>query len=369
MNTRPSVSLGAGIEVSRLAKGNWQLAEKHGAPVDPETAVEDMRAFVDAGVTLFDCADHYVGVEALIGEFRRRYPDRARRLRISTKVVPDQDSLARLTRGDLSRIVDTSLARLGLERLDVAQFHWWDYRVAGWLEAMHWLKDLQQAGKIALLGTTNFDTPRLREMLEGGIPLATHQLQYSVLDRRPENGLAALCARYGVRLLCYGVLAGGFLSERWLGAPDPQPPYPNRSLVKYRLIIEDFGGWQAFQSLLSTLASIGRKHGVSLSAVAMRHLLDKPGEPVALIGARTAAQLRSSLEAFSFSLDGQDRAAIERHLALARGPAGDCYTLERDEQGPHASIMWKNQNHQGAPVDTAGAYVPPLMRSASRGEI
>src|SRR5207245_11280037 len=94
---------------------------------------------------------HYVGVEHLIGEFRRRHPDHARRLRVSTKLVPDLESLPRLTRSDVRHIVDTALARLGPGRLDLVQFHWWDYRVPGYVEAMHWLADLRSAGKVELM--------------------------------------------------------------------------------------------------------------------------------------------------------------------------------------------------------------------------
>src|SRR5207237_7530554 len=108
------------------------------------------RRFVEACVTLFDCADHHLGVEELIGEFRRRHPDHARRLRVSTKLVPDLASLPRLKRGEVQHIVDTSLARLGVERLDLVQFHWWDYRVPGYVDAMHWLDDLKSAGQVGL---------------------------------------------------------------------------------------------------------------------------------------------------------------------------------------------------------------------------
>src|SRR6266511_1099380 len=264
------VMLAPGFVVSRIAKGNWQLAERHGAPYAREAAIDDMRRFVEAGVTLFDCADHYVGVEQLIGEFRRHHPDHARRLRVSTKLVPDLESLARLTRGDVARIVDTSLARLGQERLDLVQFHWWDYRVPGYVEAMHWLGELQSAGKVRLIGTTNFDTARLSEIVASGVSVATNQLQYSVLDHRPEHGLAAFCAAQGIRLLCYGTLAGGFIGERWVGAPEARPPFANRSLVKYRLIIEDFGGWRRFQELLYVLDAIAKRRRVSLASVAIR---------------------------------------------------------------------------------------------------
>src|SRR5438445_10766048 len=92
------VTLAPGFVVSRIAKGNWQLAERHGAPYAREAAIEDMRRFVEAGLTLFDCADHYVGVEQLIGEFRLRHPDHARPPRASTNLVPDVECLSRLTR-------------------------------------------------------------------------------------------------------------------------------------------------------------------------------------------------------------------------------------------------------------------------------
>ena len=356
-----TTTLAPGFVVSRIAKGNWQLAERHGVPYARDAAIEDMRRFVEAGITLFDCADHYVGVEALIGEFRQRHPDHARRLRVSTKLVPDLEMLPRLTRGDVARIVDTSLARLGVERLDLVQFHWWDYRVPGYVEALHWLDALRAAGKVELIGTTNFDTTRLAEIVASGVPVATNQLQYSVLDHRPEHGMAALCAAHGIRLLCYGTLAGGFIGERWLGAPEPRPPYANRSLVKYRLIIDDFGGWPRFQALLSALDAIARRHGAGIASVAIRYVLDRPGAAVAIVGARTAAHLDDLVR--PVALDDADRDAIARIVAEAPGPRGDCYELERVEGGSHSAIMWKNQNTGGAPAAGPYADAPP-----ARGE-
>jgi aryl-alcohol dehydrogenase-like predicted oxidoreductase len=323
-----------------------------------------MRRFVEAGITLFDCADHYVGVEQLIGEFRRRHPEHARRVRVSTKLVPDLASLPHLKRGHVEHIVDTSLTRLGQERLDLVQFHWWDYRVPGYVEAMHWLDDLKSAGKVELIGTTNFDTARLSEVVASGVRVATNQLQYSVLDHRPEHGLAAFCAAHDIKLLCYGTLAGGFIGERWLGAPEPRPPFANRSLVKYRLIIEDFGGWRRLQELLSVLDTIAKRHRVSLGSVAIRYVLDKPSAAVALVGARNAAHLDDLVQAVA--LDEADRSAIARVVSQAPGPRGDCYELERVEDGPHSAIMWKNQNAGGAPVDGPYADAPPAAERESR---
>ena len=172
------------------------------------------------------------------------------------------------------------------------------------------------------------------------------------------------CAAHAIKLLCYGTHAGGFIAERWLGAPEPRPPFANRSLVKYRLIIEDFGGWPRFQELLSVLAAIAGRHGVSLASVAIRYVLDKPGAAVALVGARDAAHLAELGQAVT--LDNDDRRAIARVVAQAPGPRGDCYELERVEDGPHSMIMWKNQNTGGAPADAPYADAPPAAERESR---
>lgn len=347
-------ALAPGYVISRVAKGNWQLAAKHGKPHPREEAVEDMRRFVEAGINAFDCADHYVGVEETIGEFRRKYPGLAKRLRVSTKYTPDSEKLRTLKRGDVDEAVDTSLRRLGVEQLDLVQFHWWDYDLPGCVQAMHWLQDAKKAGKVAHLGTTNFNVARLREILESGVTLLTNQLQYSVLDHRPERGpsggMVELCRQHGVHLLLYGTVAGGFLSKRWLGQADPPSPYANRSLIKYRLIIEDFGGWALFQELLGVLDAIARKHGSNISAVAVRYALDRPQVAAALVGARDASHLEETLDIFRVRLDDADRRRIAAIVARAKGPLGDCYDLERVKGGTHANIMHMNQNTQGAPA-------------------
>jgi aryl-alcohol dehydrogenase-like predicted oxidoreductase len=337
-----------GYDISRLIRGGWQLAGGHGT-IDPNRAISEMAAFVDAGVTTFDCADIYTGVEEMIGLFRhelltKRGAGSLRHLKVHTKFVPDYDLLGRLTKRDVAAVIDRSLMRLKAERLDLVQFHWWNYSASGMIEAALWLRDLAQDGKIDRVGGTNFDTPHTRAMLDAGVPLVTMQVQYSLLDTRPENGLAALCAQRGVKLLCYGTVAGGFLSERWLGQPEPREAITNRSLVKYKLVIDDFGGWDLFQALLRTLHEIGRKHGASLTAVATRWVLDRPMVAGIIIGARYAEHLADNLTVFGFALDAADTAMIDAVLERRAGPLGDTYTLERDKEGRHGSIMKYNLN-------------------------
>jgi aryl-alcohol dehydrogenase-like predicted oxidoreductase len=334
-----TVELAPGYRIPRIIRGGWQLSGDHGA-VDRERALSEMATFVAAGLNTVDGADIYTGVEAMYGEFNaRRMAQGLPRLQVHTKFVPDYGDLARVDAAYVRRIITRSLQRLRLERLDLVQFHWWDYNIPRWAEAAQALVALRQEGLIANLAATNFDTPHTAALLDAGVPLVSMQVQYSLLDRRPQTALAGLCERRGMHLLCYGTLAGGFFSEHWLGQPEPLEGITNRSLVKYKLVIDEFGGWAAFQALLRTLQAIGLRHGVSIATVATRWVLEQPAVAAAIVGARYADRIADTLSVFSLQLDASDHAAISAILAEHPGPAGDTYTLERDKTGPHGRIM------------------------------
>jgi len=337
--------LAPGSSLSRLIKGHWQLGDGHGATFDRRVALADMAAFVEAGITTFACADHYIGVEELIGDFRRAYPSLAKQLQVYTCFVPDLERLANVDAVCVESIIDRSLQRLGVERLDLLQFAWWDYRVPRELDAAALLIDLRKRGKIAELGVTNFDTPHLEALWGAGYRLRGNQLQSSLLDHRPEaGGQAEFCRVNGIAMLAYGTLAGGFLSDRWVGLPEPQEPYANRSLRKYKLIIDDFGGWFLFQDLLRVLRAVADRHGATIAQIAMRWSLDQPGLTAIMAGTTSSARLGEWLRVFDLRLDAADHAAIAAVLARRRGPLGDCFTIERDRTGRHGRIMRYNQN-------------------------
>jgi aryl-alcohol dehydrogenase-like predicted oxidoreductase len=335
----PRISLSDGFSISRIMKGGWHLAGGHGE-IDRVAALRDMAAFVEAGITTFDCANIYSGVEQLIGDFRRGYPEHAKRVQIFTKFVPDLADLATVARRYVEAVIDRSLMRLGLEQLDAVQFHWWDYAVPRYVETALELHRLQQAGKIARVAVTNFDVARLAEIVDAGVRVVSHQLQYSLLDGRAEMGMAEYCQLHGIALLCYGTVAGGWLSERWLNQAEPQEPYANRSLVKYKLMIDEYGGWLRFQLLLNALHKIAMKHGTDIATVATRVILDRPAVAAAIVGATSTAHLASHLQIGAIALDSEDRALLAG--VRAHGPAGDVYTLERDRMGPHGRIMKYN---------------------------
>ena len=339
-----------GYSISRIIKGGWHLAGGHGA-VDERQAIEDMRAFVEAGVTTFDCADIYTGVEELIGKVMKQHKDAftagdLASVQIHTKYVPVGNALATLTKAETVGIIDRSLQRLGVERLDLVQFAWWDYAIHGYVETALHLTDLQKEGKIRYIGVTNFDGEHLKELLEAGVPVAANQLQYSVLDHRVERDLPGLAQEYGIGYLCYGVIAGGFLSDRYLDSREPVEPLENRSLIKYRLIIDEFGGFAQFQEVLQSLRAIADKYNSGIAEVATRYILQKHMVAGVIIGARNLDHLTSLEKVCGFSLDSVDLKTISEIVVGARGPGGPVFGLEREKEGKHSKIMRYNLNEQ-----------------------
>ena len=342
MSAATRIDLAPGYSISRVIKGGWQLAGGHGT-VDRAAAIADMGAYFDAGITTFDCADIYTGVEEMIGAFRserltRGGRDSIAQLKVHTKFVPDLAVLPKIDRLLVERTIDRSLTRLGVERLDLVQFHWWDYRVPGYLDTASWLADLQRAGKIDRLGGTNFDTAHARDV-SARMPMISMQVQYSLLDQRPRPLLAPFCIEAGMQLLCYGSVAGGFLSERWLGVTEPAQTLENRSLIKYKLIIEDFGGWDLFQHLLVSLRQVAHRHGVSIPTVAMNWVLQQSGVAAVIVGVRRGDHLPDHLRVLDLVLDEADIAVLEAVLSQRNPTIGDAYTVERDLEGRHGRVM------------------------------
>ena len=277
-------------DVPRVINGGWQLSAGHALerPLDLADAARAFNRLIDMGFDTFDCADIYTGVEDFFGGIIRERRKAGLRLpQVHTKFVPDLNDLANVTPAYVENIITRSLRRLGVERLDAVQFHWWDYSVPGMVDVAGELVRLQEKGLIRLISTTNFNAVELRKLFDAGIPVATNQCQYSVLDRRPAMRLERLCRETGVKLLCYGTIAGGFMSEKWLGAPKPDH-FENRSLVKYALVIEDSLRWEGFQALLALMKEIGDPLGLSIANVSTLWTLSRPEVAAAIIGTRSS---------------------------------------------------------------------------------
>jgi aryl-alcohol dehydrogenase-like predicted oxidoreductase len=125
-------------------------------------------------------------------------------------------------------------------------------------------------------------------------------------------------------------------------------PLENRSLTKYKLIIDDFGGWDLFQALLGALRRIADRHGTDIATIASRTMLDLPQVGAVIVGARGQAHLAANLKVAEIKLTEADRREIGAILAQRRGPEGDTFELERDRTGRHGSIMKYNLSRQPA---------------------
>ena len=325
----------ADLTICRILNGMWQVSGAHGA-VDPVRAVDAMSAYHEAGFTTWDLADHYGPAEDFIGDFLRRFAvrhgvDRLPEIQAFTKWVPRP---GRMTRRVVEDAISISLTRMGVERLDLLQFHWWDYKNDGYLDALKHLSDLQQEGKIRHLALTNFDTERLSVIADHGVCVVSNQVQYSLVDRRPEVRMARFCSDHPMTLLAYGTLLGGLLSEKYFGRPEPRRSELNTaSLQKYKNMLDAWGDWPLFQELLAVLQQIANKHRVSIANVGVRYVLDRPAVAGVIVGARlgVAQHLTDNARVFGVKLDADDLSMIEAVLARSRdlitliGDCGDEY--------------------------------------------
>ncbi len=333
--------------LNRVIIGCWQLAEGH-SDRQPSTGLAVIEACYEAGFRVFDCADIYTGVEDLLGAFIRAHGLGPQDIKIHTKYVPDAASLPSLSREQIERAIDRSRSRLGVGRLDLVQFHWWDYRILGWLETLDILADLQQQGKIAELGLTNFDAERTEEIVARGVPIAAIQTQYSLLDRRPRQHLAPLAQENDIALLCYGSVAGGLLSDAYLGQNPPREPYENRSLLKYLLILEETGGWDALQDLLRVLREIADERQTDIAAIACAYCLSQEAVRACIVGVRHTGHLEQlALLRGGLRLSESDLARIETARSAFAEVPGAVYELERDRASRHGRIMRYDLNAEG----------------------
>lgn len=323
------------LNICRILNGMWQVSGAHGR-ISPDAAIQTMFKYLDAGYTTWDMADHYGPAEDFIGEFRRqliatRGEAALSNLQAFTKWVPRP---GKMTRKLVEDNIDISRRRMQVDALDLMQFHWWEYRDKNYLDALKHMADLQTEGKIKHLALTNFDTEHLKIIVDNGIKIVSNQVQFSLVDRRPEVAMIQFCQQHDIKLFTYGTVCGGLLSEKYLGQPEPRGGQLDTvSLRKYKNMVDAWGGWNLFQELLSALKGIADKHGVSIPNVAVRYILDKPAVGGVIVGARLgiSEHLEENAKVFDLHLDDSDLKQIDevsnksRDLFKLIGDCGDEY--------------------------------------------
>ncbi len=316
--------LAPNLRISQVLTGLWQIAdmERDGKKLDPENTAQAIEPYVTAGFTTFDMADHYGSAEIITGTFQKQHPDEP--VQLLTKWVPKPGPV---TRSEVREAVQLSLDRMQSESLDLLQFHAWNYADPVWLDSLFWLQELKKEGLIRQLGVTNFDAAHLRVAVASGIEIVSNQICYSLIDQRAHGAMAEVCQQYGVKILAFGTLAGGFLTEKWLGKPEPNVDEEHTwSQMKYKRFIDAAGGWEKFQTLLQALQQVAKKHQVPMATVASRFILDQPAVGGVILGARLgqSEHIQENLKIFKTLLDIEDHQKLQQAQQKLNPIPGGC---------------------------------------------
>lgn len=318
------IDLAPGLSISRIVTGLWQVAdmERGGETLDPDAAAEGLADYVKAGLTTFDMADHYGSAEIIAGRLANRHADGP--VQCLTKWVPEPGGTSE---EDVRAAVALALDRLETDRLDLLQYHGWNYADPSYLDDLYILDELKREGLIAHLGLTNFDTAHLRVVLDAGIDVVSNQVSFSLIDQRAAGEMGRLCKERGVGILAYGTLAGGFLTERWLGQAEPSiDDLQTWSQMKYKRFIDEAGGWALFQDLLAALSATAQSLGVSMANAASRFILEQPAVAAVIIGARPGLgeHLQDNGRILSMAPPEESWEELKKALAAMIPVPGDC---------------------------------------------
>jgi aryl-alcohol dehydrogenase-like predicted oxidoreductase len=269
----------------------------YGPSDGPGAEEQALDACLAAGVDLIDTAAMYSrGTSELrVGEVIR-----GRGVIVATKFPPALSSRT----DDLPAALQSSLARLGRERIELYQHHYPSQRVSI-PTLMGYMADAVEAGRIMAVGVSNYSAEQMRlahKVLAGrGIPLASNQVQYSLLHRSPEvDGVLDTCRELGVTLIAYMPLASGALSGKYATGARPSGLF-RRFMPYFR-----GKGRDAVASVVALLREIGERHGKTPAQVALRWLIEDVSV-LPIPGAKNAGQAAENVGALSFSLTQEER--------------------------------------------------------------
>jgi aryl-alcohol dehydrogenase-like predicted oxidoreductase len=332
--TLPTHPLGrSGLRISRLGFGSWAVGGGGWAygwgPQDDTASLATMRHALERGVNWIDTAAIY-GLghsEKVVGQLLREIPE-AQRPYVFTKcglVWSAHDRMREprriLTPVSIRKECESSLRRLGIERIDLYQFHWPDESGTPVEDSWATMAQLVQEGKVRAIGVSNFDVDLLARC-DAIRRVDSLQPPFSLINRAAGGAQIPWCARHHTGVICYSPMQSGLLTDTFTAdrvssladddwrrhAPEFQEPRLRRNL-----------------QLRDALRPIAKRHGTSVSSIAIAWTLAWPGVTGAIVGARTPAQVDGWIDAASIALTPEDvddiATAIER-TGAGTGPTG-----------------------------------------------
>jgi aryl-alcohol dehydrogenase-like predicted oxidoreductase/enamine deaminase RidA (YjgF/YER057c/UK114 family) len=297
--------------------------ERDGKSLDPQATAKFMEPYVSSGFTTFDMADHYGSSEIIAGTFKNTNP-KGNQVQLFTKWVPTP---GKISREDVRKAVNLALNRMQQPSIDLMQFHAWQYQNPSWLDGLLYLKELKDEGLIKHIGVTNFDAAHLHIALASGIPIVSNQVCHSLIDQRANNKMAEICEKYDVKLLAFGTLAGGFLTDKWLDKPEPKDDELSTwSQMKYKRFIDASGGWEQYQNLLRVVKKVANKHNASIANIASRYILENKAVAAVIVGARLgeSEHIEDTKRLLHIRLDSEDITVIINAQSKLKPIHGDC---------------------------------------------
>ena len=312
------------LKICPIVNGLWQISGYKWNNKDIlNKSVKSMFEYSKNNLNTWDGADIYRGSELIMGIHKKNKGNGI----YFTKYVESELK----SKSYIIDIIKNQCKTMNTTSLDLLQFHWWDYNDKDYITVLKHLKDIRDNKKlIKNLGLTNFNTDSLKLMYKHikDINIVSNQIPYSIIDTRFENNMLPFCQKNDIKILTYGTLLGGFLSNKWLGKSEPSyNELSNISLRKYIKWIKSWSNnnWKLFQELLNTLNNIGKQYNVSISQVGIKYILDKPSVGGVIIGCHLGKTqyINETIGVFNIKLTKQDKIKIENVIKKGRALRGD----------------------------------------------
>ena len=305
----------SGLVISEISLGSWLT---YGGGVERARAEACLRRALDLGVNFIDTANVYAhgAAETFLGEALRDVP-RDRYVLATKLYFPMSPTDKGLSRAQIEKQLDASLARLRVDHVDLYQCHRWDAETP-LEETMEALDRAVKAGKTRFVGFSEWTAPQVRAALAlPFVRFVSSQPQYSLLYRVPEVEVFPLCAREGIGQVVWSPLAQGILTGKY--APGRPPPADSRAasdamngFITRRL------DETAMLAAVQRLVPIAKELGLTLAQLSLAWVLRRPEVTCAIIGASRPEQVEENCAASGVVLSPEVLARIEEALGGAR---------------------------------------------------